>query len=280
MDRQRTSIQVTGLGVRYNLRFTRKTTLRQSLTRRVRRESDETTFWALRDVSFKVVHGESLAVIGPNGAGKSTLLQVLAGIITPSAGVVEVDGRVSSLLTLGAGFDQELSGLDNIRLAGAFLGLDNEVMRRITPGIIEFADIGPFIEAPIKTYSSGMRARLGFAIATAVDPDILLLDEVLATGDQTFRAKSKQRVLDLVKSAKGVVLVTHDMNWVMEFCNRAILLEQGRIVAEGDPAEVVAIHREHSERSKAEREAALARTMAEAGHGPLPPDAARGRLPG
>jgi ABC-type polysaccharide/polyol phosphate transport system ATPase subunit len=148
-------------------------------------------------------------------------------------------------------------------------------MRRITPSIVEFADIGPFIDAPIKTYSSGMRARLGFAIATAVDPDILLLDEVLATGDETFRAKSKQRVLELVRGAKGVVLVTHDMNWVTEFCNRAILLEQGRIIAEGDPTEVVAIHREHSERSKAERKAALDRAIQEGGVGSLPPDAAR-----
>jgi ABC-2 type transport system ATP-binding protein len=273
------AIDVRGLGVQYSLRFTRKTTLHRSFVNLFRREPAD-RFWALRDVDFRLVHGESLAVIGPNGAGKSTLLQVLAGIITPSEGVVEVDGRISSLLTLGAGFDQELSGLDNIRLAGAFLGLDPALMRQITPGIIEFADIGPFIDAPIKTYSSGMRARLGFAIATSVDPDILLLDEVLATGDQSFRTKSKQRVLDLVKGAKGVVLVTHDMNWVMEFCNRAILLEQGRIVAEGDPAEVVAIHREHSERTKAEREAALARAIADAGQGSLPPDAARSRLQG
>jgi ABC-type polysaccharide/polyol phosphate transport system ATPase subunit len=272
------AIDVRGLGVQYSLRFTRKTTLHRSFVNLFRREPVD-RFWALRDVTFRLVHGESLAVIGPNGAGKSTLLQVLAGIITPSEGVVEVDGRVSSLLTLGAGFDQDLSGLDNIRLAGAFLGIDGATMRRITPSIIEFADIGPFIDAPIKTYSSGMRARLGFAIATSVDPDILLLDEVLATGDQSFRAKSKQRVLDLVKSAKGVVLVTHDMNWVIEFCNRAILLEQGRIVAEGDPAEVVAIHRDHSERTKAERQAALAKTMADAQGGALPPDAGRARLP-
>ena len=125
-----------------------------------------------------------------------------------------------------------------------------------------------------------MRARLGFAIATSVDPDILLLDEVLATGDQSFREKSKQRVLELVKSAKAIVLVTHDMNWVTEFCNRAMLLEKGHIVAEGDPEEVVEIHREHSERTRAERDAALSRTMTEAGRGPLPPDAARSRLPG
>jgi ABC-type polysaccharide/polyol phosphate transport system ATPase subunit len=280
MDRSAAvAIEVRGLGVQYSLRFTRKTTLQRTFVNMFRREPAD-RFWALRDVEFRLLHGESLAVIGPNGAGKSTLLQVLAGIITPSAGVVEVDGRISSLLTLGAGFDQELSGTDNIRLAGAFLGLEPALMRRITPGIIEFADIGPFIDAPIKTYSSGMRARLGFAIATAVDPDILLLDEVLATGDQSFRAKSKDRVLELVKSAKGVVLVTHDMNWVTEFCNRAILLEQGRIVAEGDPAEVVEIHREHSERTRAEREAALHRAMTDGGGGPLPPDAIRSRLPG
>jgi homopolymeric O-antigen transport system ATP-binding protein len=268
------AIEVRDLGVQYSLRFTKKTTLNRSFINLFRREPAN-AFWALRDVTFRVVHGESLAVIGPNGAGKSTLLQVLAGIITPSEGVVDVDGRISSLLTLGAGFDQDLSGRDNIRLAGAFMGLDSATMHRITPTIIEFADIGPFIDAPIKTYSSGMRARLGFAIATAVDPDILLLDEVLATGDETFRAKSKQRVLELVRSAKGVVLVTHDMNWVTEFCNRAILLENGRIIAEGDPIEVVAIHREHSERSKAERKAALDRAMQTGGVSTLPPDAAR-----
>jgi homopolymeric O-antigen transport system ATP-binding protein len=268
------AIEVRDLGVQYSLRFTKKTTLNRSFINLFRREPAN-AFWALRDVTFRVVHGESLAVIGPNGAGKSTLLQVLAGIITPSEGVVDVDGRISSLLTLGAGFDQDLSGRDNIRLAGAFMGLDSATMHRITPTIIEFADIGPFIDAPIKTYSSGMRARLGFAIATAVDPDILLLDEVLATGDETFRAKSKQRVLELVRSAKGVVLVTHDMNWVTEFCNRAILLENGRIIAEGDPIEVVAIHREHSERSKAERKAALDRAMQTGGVSSLPPDAAR-----
>jgi len=270
------AIQVRDLGVRYSLRFTRKTTLHRSFVNLLRRQPVD-QFWALRDVSFKVVHGESLAVIGPNGAGKSTLLQALAGIITPSAGVVEVLGRVSSLLTLGAGFDEESTGRENIRLAGAFLGIDPGTMREVTPGIIEFADIGPFIDAPIKTYSSGMRARLGFAIATSVEPDILLLDEVLATGDQLFRAKSKARVLDLIRASKGVVLVTHDMNWVQEFCNRAILLERGRIVAEGEPNEVIEIHREHSQRAREEKEAALAKVLAEAGSGTLPPDAARGR---
>jgi len=238
------------LGVRYNLRLTRKNTLRTSFMNLRARANEEREFWALRDVSFKLVHGESLGVIGPNGAGKSTLLQVLAGIIAPSAGTVEVRGQVSSLLTLGAGFDQELTGRDNILLAGAFLGIREEEMRGRMEGIIEYADIGQFIDAPIKTYSSGMRARLGFSIATFVDPDVLLLDEVLGTGDEAFRVKSKARILEIAASAKAVVLVTHDLHWVTDFCNRAMLLEQGRVVAEGDPQEVVDIHVDHSAKAR------------------------------
>jgi ABC-type polysaccharide/polyol phosphate transport system ATPase subunit len=257
-----TVIDVRDLGVRYSLRLTKKNTVRQSFANLLRSREGPSTFWALKSVTFTLIKGESLAVIGPNGAGKSTLLQALAGIITPSEGQIDVLGQISSLLTLGAGFDADLTGRDNILLAGAFMGMDHREMERRMDPIIAFADIGQFIDAPIKTYSSGMRARLGFSIATAVDPDILLLDEVLATGDQVFRAKSQARVLELVKAAKGIVLVTHDMNWVTEFCNRAILLEQGHIVAEGDPAEIVAIHRDHSERTKAEKAAEAARLIA------------------
>jgi ABC-type polysaccharide/polyol phosphate transport system ATPase subunit len=261
---ERYAIEVRDLGVRYNLRFTRKTTVRETFTNLLRRDDGPREFWALRDVTFKVERGESLAVIGPNGAGKSTLLQVLAGIITPTEGEIDIRGKVSSLLTLGAGFDQELSGRDNILLAGAFLGMSGREMAERMDGIIDFTDIGPFIDAPIRTYSSGMRARLGFSIATAVDPDLLLLDEVLATGDQVFRAKSQARVMDLVRAAKGIVLVTHDMNWVTEFCNRAMLLEQGRIVAEGDPAEIVELHRQHSADERASKAAEAARHLAAA----------------
>jgi ABC-2 type transport system ATP-binding protein len=258
------AIEVADLGVRYSLRFSRKSTLRQQVAQVVSRKQVE-EFWALRNVSFTLVRGESLGVIGPNGAGKSTLLQVLAGIITPSEGAVDVRGHVSSLLTLGAGFDQELAGRENILLAGAFLGLDDKLVRELLPSIVTFADLGQFIDAPIKTYSSGMRARLGFAIATAVDPDILLLDEVLATGDADFRAKSKARVLELVNAAKGIVLVTHDMNWVKEYCNRAMLLERGHVVIEGEPAEVVRVHEENSARRKAEKAAELGTVAAAAG---------------
>jgi ABC-type polysaccharide/polyol phosphate transport system ATPase subunit len=249
------AIAAQNLGVRYDLRFTKKTTIRSSVGQMLGRGQAE-QFWALRHVDLNVQRGESLAVIGPNGAGKSTLLQVLAGIIRPSEGVVDVRGHVSGLLTLGAGFDKELSGIDNILLGGAFLGLDDEVTRQLLPSIIEYAELGEFIDAPLKTYSSGMRARLGFAIATSVDPDILLLDEVLATGDAAFRAKSKARVIDIVKAAKAVVLVTHDMSWVTEYCNRALLIEQGQVVMEGEPAAVVAVHEAHMAEAKARKIAA------------------------
>jgi homopolymeric O-antigen transport system ATP-binding protein len=249
------AILTEDLGVEYNLRFSRKKTVRETAANVLLRRPP-VRFWALRHVSLRVAHGESLGIIGPNGAGKSTLLQVLAGIMRPSEGSVEVRGAVSGLLTLGAGFDQELSGRENILLGGAFLGLDDKVTRELLPGIVGFADLGEFIEAPIKTYSSGMRARLGFAIATAVDPDILLLDEVLATGDATFREKSKGRVIQLVQQAKAVVLVTHDMNWVTEYCNRAILIEKGHVVIEGDPEDVVTVYREHTEEARAKKEEA------------------------
>ena len=243
------AIAAREVGVRYSLRFNRKKSIQRTLGQLLARDPAE-EFWALRQVSFRIVHGESLAVIGPNGAGKSTLLQVLAGIIRPTEGAVEVRGHVSGLLTLGAGFDVELTGRENILLAGAFLGLDDATTRGVMPAIIEYADLGEFIDAPLKTYSAGMRARLGFAIATSVDPDILLLDEVLATGDASFRSKSKQRVLELVRGSKAVVLVTHDMTWVREYCNRAILLERGHVIVEGEPDEVVAVHRSRTEEAK------------------------------
>jgi ABC-type polysaccharide/polyol phosphate transport system ATPase subunit len=246
------AISVENLGVQYNLRFNRKTTLRQSVANVLLRRSAE-RFWALRNVNVQLSRGESLAVIGPNGAGKSTFLQVLAGIMRPSEGSVDVRGQVSGLLGLGAGFDVELSGIENILLGGAFLGLDSPRVQELLPSIVDFADLGQFIEAPLKTYSSGMRARLGFAIATAVDPDILLLDEVLATGDANFRAKSKTRVIEIVRAAKAVVLVTHDMEWVTEYCNRAILLEKGRVITEGSPDKVVALHLERTEAETARR---------------------------
>jgi ABC-type polysaccharide/polyol phosphate transport system ATPase subunit len=245
------AIVVEDLGVRYNLNLTRRTTLKESLARVSRRRATRPThFWALRHLSFRLNHGESLAVIGPNGAGKSTLLLALAGILEPSEGEVLVGGRTSTLLTLGAGFEMDLTGRDNIALIGAFLGLGGAEMEELTPSIIEFADIGQFIDAPIKTYSTGMRARLGFAIATATKPDILLLDEVLGTGDQAFKARSQRRIQELIGRAKAIVLVTHDLSYVSDFCNRAILLEAGHAVQEGAPGEIVELYRERVEQRK------------------------------
>jgi len=246
------AIDVHNLGVRYDLRLTKRTTLKGSLSDMLFRRSDDrpTHFWALKDLTFRLDHGESLGVIGPNGAGKSTLLLALAGILQPSTGDLQITGKVSTLLTLGAGFEQELTGRDNIDLAAAFLGIDGRRMADLSPLIVEFADIGPFIDAPVKTYSMGMKARLGFSIATAIVPDILLLDEVLGTGDQTFRARSQLRVRELVDKAKAIVLVTHDLSYVTEFCNRAILLEQGTLIAEGDPAVIVDLYRERAAQRK------------------------------
>ena len=243
------AIEIRDLGIQYNLRLTRRSTLRQSMASIVRRRdaTTATTFWAVRNLSFDVGHGDTVAVVGPNGAGKTTLLLALAGILAPSEGEVRLYGKTSTLLTIGAGFDGELTGRDNIDLAGAFLGLSQKEMAALIPGVVEFADIGPFIDAPLKTYSTGMRARLAFAIATAITPDILLLDEVLGTGDQDFRKRSQKRIRELVSSARAVIVVTHDLGYVAEFCNRAVLLEQGTIVHDGDPAETVKLYQQRVE---------------------------------
>ena len=262
------AIRARDLGVRYNLHFTRKTKLRTTFANLLRPERRQRGhFWALRNVDLTVNRGEALGVIGPNGSGKSTLLLALAGIIQPSEGVVEVSGHVSTLLSLQAGFDSELSGRENIALAGALMGIDHRVMEEITPGIIKFANIGAFIDAPMKTYSSGMRARVGFSIATAVDPDILLLDEVLQTGDNAFKEKSRRRIAEVLRSAKAVVMVTHDMSWITAFCTRAILLEGGRIMAEGDPEEIADMHEEKAgirKKDKRRAQAAIKRGELEA----------------
>jgi len=244
------AIEVKDLGIRYNLRLTRRNTLKQSLVGMLRHEGIETEFWAIRNISFDVLHGDNLAVVGPNGAGKTTLLLALAGILSPTEGEVRLYGKTSTLLTIGAGFDGDLTGRDNIALSGAFLGIPHGVMSELSPAIIEFADIGPFIDAPLRTYSTGMRARLGFSIATSITPDILLLDEVLGTGDQNFKAKSQQRIRELVTTAKAVIVVTHDLGYVTENCNRAILVEKGSIIHDGDPSETVEIYRQRVKERK------------------------------
>ena len=251
------AIRAENLGIRYNLNFTKKTKLRTTFANLLDpRRRNAGHFWALRGVDFTVRRGEAVGIIGPNGSGKSTMLLALAGILQPSEGLVEVNGHVSTLLSLNAGFDNELTGRENIALAGALMGIDPKVMQEITPGIIRFANIGAFIDAPLKTYSSGMRARVGFAIATSVDPDILLLDEVLQTGDNTFKEKSRRRIAEVLQTAKAVVMVTHDMSWITAFCSRAVLMDRGQIVAEGDPDEIADMHEQDAaKRARQKRKA-------------------------
>jgi ABC-type polysaccharide/polyol phosphate transport system ATPase subunit len=205
---------------------------------KVQRLDESGKFWAVRNISLRVESGESLAVIGANGAGKSTLLKVLAGIISPDEGKIEVRGRIATLLQLAAGFNDELNAEENILLVGEFLGIPSSEMRGNIQGILEFADIGDFAESPVSTYSSGMRARLGFAVATSVEPDVLLLDEVLSTGDAAFREKSRARIVELMDKAHAIVYVTHDLGSAAKFCTRAIEIEEGLIVAAG-PAQLV-----------------------------------------
>jgi len=235
-------ILLAGLGVQYDLRLSKKRKLRDTVLRDGR-HSQSGKFWALRDVEFRVEAGESVAVIGPNGAGKSTMLQVLAGILEPTTGKVEVRGKIATLLQLGAGFDPELNARENTLLVGEFLGVPHKEMLRRTPAIIDFAELGEFADAEVRTYSSGMRARLGFSVATSVEPDVLLLDEVLSTGDAAFIEKSRGRIMELMKRARAIVFVTHDLDSAATFCTRAIELEGGRIVADGPAKQVIAAYK-------------------------------------
>ena len=245
MSAESLPISLRGVGVQYDMRLSRKRRLRGTLTGKYR-STEQKKFWALRGIDLEVKHGESLAVIGNNGAGKSTLLQTLAGIITPDEGSIEVRGRISTLLNLGAGFEDDLDATENILLAGEYLGIPHGTIRRKLHEIIEFADIGKFAHMPARTYSSGMRARLGFSVATAVDPDVLLLDEVMATGDAAFAEKSRGRVLELMGRARAIVFVTHDLEAAEKFCTRAIEIEKGHIISSGTPAEVIAAYRKRN----------------------------------
>lgn len=239
-ERSEFAIEGSNVGVRFNLRLNRRNTLRRTVLDLLRgvRSDESGHFWALRDVSFAVLNGEMFGVVGPNGSGKSTLLTVIAGILQPDVGRVRVSGKISTLLTLGAGFDAQLSGRENIYLNGAFLGLTKKEIDACSSDIIEFSELGEFIDVPLKRYSSGMRARLAFSIATTIEPDILLLDEVLGVGDASFKDKSKEKLHDLIRKAQAIVVVAHDMAFIREMCSRALWLRDGHVAAIGDSAEV------------------------------------------
>ena len=201
-------------------------------------------FWALRDVSFDVEEGEILALVGPNGAGKSTLLRVIAGIYAPEEGTVYVQGKVAPVLSLGAGFRLDLPGRDNVYLKGVLCGLTRKEVDERFDEIVAFAELEDFIDSPVRNYSNGMIARLGFSIALNVQPDILLIDEVLGVGDERFRSKSEERMRDFMRKAKAILVATHSMEFVRKFCTRALWMEQGRVRFAGDAKEVVDVYLE------------------------------------
>lgn len=196
-------------------------------------------FWALRHVSFEVAPGEAVAVIGANGAGKSILLKILARVTAPSEGCAEVCGRVGALLEVGAGFHQELSGRENVYLNGALMGLTRQQIHRKFDEIVAFSEMESFIDTPIKLYSSGMRMRLAFSVAAHMEPDILFIDEALAVGDASFRAKCRQRIVQFIRDGCTLLLVSHDAAMVKELCQRAILIEDGRLICDDAPALVL-----------------------------------------
>ncbi|MBN2563168.1 MAG: ABC transporter ATP-binding protein [Phycisphaerae bacterium] len=218
--------------------------LRDLLAARIlrRRPADmpgKAEFWALRDITLEVWPGEAFGIIGPNGAGKSTMLKILAGIMRPNRGSVDIRGRVSALIELGAGFHGDLTGRENIYLNGSVLGMPRCDVQRKFDAIVDFAGIREFLDTPIKRYSSGMHARLGFAIAAHVDPQVLLVDEVLSVGDRVFRARCMDKMRGFLKQGAAVVFVSHDLGAVGRFCNRAMVLERGNDVFSGPAAESV-----------------------------------------
>ncbi len=222
----------------------RPDTLREVFAKLFQRQTHYYDFTALKGVSFEVSDGESLGIIGRNGSGKSTILKIIAGVYKPTQGRATVSGKVAALIELGAGFHPDLTGRENIVLNGLLLGLRHREIEARKQAIVEFADLGEFIDSPVKQYSSGMYMRLGFAIAVQVDPDILLMDEILAVGDTPFQQKCMDRIEEFRQMGKTTVFVSHDMNVVRQLCRRVILIDAGQIVADGRPEYVLARYEE------------------------------------
>jgi ABC-2 type transport system ATP-binding protein len=236
------AVSLEGIGKRYKISPTRSTLLKEALSLgKIKRSHD---FWALQDINLEVEPGTTLGILGRNGAGKTTLLRIISGVLQPTTGTVEVNGRLTAIFGLGSGFNPEFTGRENVMLNGLILGLDHQEMLERFDEIAAFADIGEFMDQPIRTYSSGMRSRLGFAVAVNVDPDILVLDEALSAGDAAFKKKALQRMYDLRDSGTTVLFVSHSMGMVKKFCTEAVLLHKGRLMTSGDPGEVADRYRE------------------------------------
>lgn len=227
-------IEAKNIGIMFKLRHERRRTLKKSVMNIFKKKLSTQNFWALKEVSFKVNEGESLGIIGKNGSGKTTLLRVIGGIFKPNEGSINVRGKVSTLLSVGAGFQPELSGLENIYLNGTILGLKKKEIDAIEDNIIVFSELNNFIDVPVKTYSSGMHARLGFLIAVNIERDIMLIDVILGVGDRHFREKCERKMSQFRERAKTIILVSYNTEAIKSFCNRAILLDQGIMIAKRD----------------------------------------------
>lgn len=237
-------IEARNVTVEFDLTEYKIETLKEFVLSRLHGKGKTRKLIAVNDVSLSVNRGESIGVIGHNGSGKSTLLKVLAGVMTPISGSVKVHGRIAPLIELGAGFDGELSGMENIRLACLLMGLTNQEIDRKLDSIIDFSELSEFIDIPVKNYSSGMYARLGFACTTAVEPDVLIIDEILAVGDSSFQRKCFTRLGQLRAAGTSVVLVSHSDAAVAQYCERAIVMQRGKVVFAGPADEALLFHEE------------------------------------
>jgi ABC-type polysaccharide/polyol phosphate transport system ATPase subunit len=243
-DSRPLAVKVEHLSITYRTTFERVPTFKEAIVRFGRGERALKEVRAVDDVSFEVPEGTSLGIIGNNGAGKSTLMRALAGILPPTAGRIEVRGRITPLLALGVGFNNNLSGRENIILGGLASGLSRKQVEARADLVTEFAGLEEFIDAPMRTYSSGMYSRLAFAVAVNMDPDILMIDEALSAGDATFKTKAAEKMDELRHSARAMFLVSHSLSSIIELCNDCIWLHKGKLMMRGKPDEVVAAYQE------------------------------------
>lgn len=233
-----TVIKVENVGMEFNLSQEKVDNIKEYVIKLLKRQLLFQEFWALKNISFEVEKGDKVGIIGLNGAGKSTLLKIISGVMKPTEGSLKINGKLVPLLELGAGFDSNYTGRENVFLNGAMLGYTKEFLEEKYDEIVEFAEIEKFMDVPVKNYSSGMKARLGFSIATVVEPEILVLDEVLSVGDAKFKKKSQERIMSLFDKGITVLFVSHSAEDVRDMCNKAIWLEKGEIVMQGDVDEV------------------------------------------
>lgn len=239
----KTILEVNDVSMKFNLSKEKVDTFKDYVIKSLKREIHYNEFWALKHVSFKMMKGDRIGILGLNGAGKSTLLKVIAGVYDPTSGSVKRYGKIAPLLELGAGFDPQYTGAENIFLYGSVLGFSRSFLQEKFDEIVAFSELKDFIDVPIKNYSSGMRSRLGFSIATIVSPEILILDEVLSVGDAKFRRKSEKKIMDMFEDGASVLFVSHSVDQVERLCNKAIILDHGKVIASGDVAGVAEQYR-------------------------------------